>query len=376
MPKILTISELTRDIKEVLESVFGEVYVEGEVSNLSQPASGHNYFSLKDEASSIRCALFRNAALKVKFALADGMKVICSGRVSVYEKSGQYQLYVNTIEPHGQGALQLAFEQLKERLSKEGLFDEAHKKPLPFLPQAIGVVTSPTGAVVRDILHVLDRRFSSAHIIVNPVRVQGEGAADEIVGAIREFNELANVSVIILARGGGSLEDLWCFNEERVARAIYNSAVPIISAVGHETDYTIADFVADRRAPTPSAAAEIVMPPRLELDERIENLLRHLWRSLKDQVPQYEQRLDDLKEGLARALDQKIRSQGIYLEGIYNQLKELNPLAILKRGYSISFFEGTQKVIHSTQELKKGDKVCTRLAVGEFSSEVFDIRPK
>ncbi len=373
MPKILTISELTRDIKEVLENVFSDVAVEGEVSNLSQPASGHVYFSLKDETSSIKCALFRNVAIKVKFALSDGMKVVCSGRVGVYEKSGQYQLYVNTVEPKGQGALQLAFEQLKERLSKEGLFDEAHKKSLPFLPETIGVVTSPTGAVVRDILHVLDRRFPEAHVIISPVRVQGEEAAQEVSAAIKEFNELGNVDVIILARGGGSLEDLWCFNEEKVARAIYDSAIPIISAIGHETDYTIADFVADRRAPTPSAAAEIVLPSRLELNERIENSLTHLWRSLKDKVPQYEQRLDDLKEGLARALDQKIRSQGLYLEGIYNQLKELNPLAILKRGYSISFLEGTEKVLHSTRELKKGDKVSTRLSDGTFVSDVIKI---
>ena len=373
MPKILTISELTRDIKEVLENVFGDVAVEGEISNLSQPASGHVYFSLKDEASSIKCALFRNSAIKVKFVLSDGMKVVASGRVGVYEKSGQYQLYVNTVEPKGQGALQLAFEQLKERLSKEGLFDEAHKKSLPFLPETIGVVTSPTGAVVRDILHVLDRRFPEAHIIISPVRVQGEEAAQEVSAAIKEFNELGNVDVIILARGGGSLEDLWCFNEEKVARAIYDSAIPIISAIGHETDYTIADFVADRRAPTPSAAAEIVLPSRLELNEKIENSLRHLWRSLKDRVPQYEQRLDDLKEGLARALDQKIRSKSLYLEGIYNQLKELNPLAILKRGYSISFLEGTEKVLHSTRELKKGDKVSTRLSDGTFVSDVIKI---
>ena len=244
-----------------------------------------------------------------------------------------------------------------------------------FCRRLSAIVTSPTGAVIRDILHVLARRFPEAHVIINPVRVQGEGAAQEVSVAIKEFNELGNADVIILARGGGSLEDLWCFNEEKVARAIYDSAIPIISAIGHETDYTIADFVADRRAPTPSAAAEIVLPVRLELNERIEDSLRHLWRSLKDQVPQYEQRLDDLREGLARALDQKIRSQGLYLEGIYNQLKELNPLAILKRGYSISFFEGTEKVLRSVRELKKGDKVCTRLSEGTFVSDVIEIRP-
>jgi exodeoxyribonuclease VII large subunit len=327
------------------------------------------YFSLKDEFSQIKSVLFKNASARLKFSLKDGMKIVCLGRVSVYEKEGQYQLYVNEIVPKGQGALQLAFEQLKERLLKEGLFDESRKRSLPFLPDSIGVVTSPTGAVIRDILHVLDRRFPATHLIINPVRVQGEGAGEEIVRAIQEFNSLKNVRVIILARGGGSLEDLWAFNEEVVARAIYNSRIPILSAVGHETDFTIADFVADRRAPTPSAAAEIIVPGRVELDEKIDNYVRHLWRSLTDIVPQYSQRVDVLLEQLSRAVAQLFKTAEVRLEGLSNQLEALSPLAILKRGYSITSFHKTGRVLCSTKEVNKGDKVKTRLSDGEFISE-------
>ena len=371
--KILTVSELTRDIKEVLENIFSEVLVEGEISNLRQPSSGHVYFSLKDEQAQLRAVLFKNASARIKFALADGMKAICSGRVGVYERDGQYQLYVNDVTPKGQGALQLAFEQLKDRLAKEGLFDEARKRPLPFLPGSIGVVTSLTGAVIQDILNVLDRRFKAAHIVIYPVRVQGQGAAEEIAAAIKDFNELKNVDVIILARGGGSLEDLWSFNEEPVARAIFNSALPVISAVGHQTDYTIADFVADRRAPTPSAAAEIVMPSRLELDERIENLLTHLWRSLTDFVPQHVQRVDDLIEQAARALQQRVRTEEMRFSSTMNELEALSPLAILKRGYSVTTALENEKCLFSTRGLKKGERVKTRLSKGSFVSEVTEI---
>lgn len=371
--KILTVSELTRDIKEVLENIFSEVLVEGEISNLRQPSSGHVYFSLKDEQAQLRAVLFKNASARIKFALADGMKAICSGCVGVYERDGQYQLYVNDVTPKGQGALQLAFEQLKDRLAKEGLFDEARKRPLPFLPGSIGVVTSLSGAVIQDILNVLDRRFKAAHIVIYPVRVQGQGAAEEIAAAIKDFNELKNVDVIILARGGGSLEDLWSFNEEPVARAIFNSALPVISAVGHQTDYTIADFVADRRAPTPSAAAEIVMPSRLELDERIENLLTHLWRSLTDFVPQHVQRVDDLIEQAARALQQRVRTEEMRFSSTMNELEALSPLAILKRGYSVTTALENEKCLFSTQGLKKGERVKTRLSKGSFVSEVTEI---
>ncbi len=371
--KVLTVSELTRDIKEVLESVFAEVSVEGEISNLRQPASGHIYFSLKDETSSIRCVLFRSNGSRLKFVPEDGMKVVVRGKLGVYDRDGQYQIYVQTLEPKGKGALQVAFEQLKERLAKEGLFDEAHKKELPFLPQTIGIVTSATGAVIRDILHVLDRRFPCYHVIINPVRVQGEEAKEEIVSAIEEFNVLKNVDVIILARGGGSLEDLWCFNEENVARAIYKSDIPIISAIGHETDYTIADFVADRRAPTPSAAAEIVLPQESELREKVDGMILSLWRSLSDIVPQHLQRIDELMQSMIRGLSQRLLREDVRIKGLVDSLKALNPLEILKRGYSVTSLAGTGAVVFSSKDVELGAQIKTRLAKGELLSKVTEV---
>ncbi|MFB3919841.1 MAG: exodeoxyribonuclease VII large subunit [Candidatus Velamenicoccus archaeovorus] len=373
MPKILTISELTHDLKEVLENIFQEVWVEGEVSNLRSPGSGHSYFSLKDAQSTLRCVLFRNAAARLKCALADGMRVVASGRIGVYGRDGQYQLYVDTLQPKGTGALQMAFEQLKARLAQEGLFDEARKKPLPFLPGTIGVVTSPTGAVIRDILQVLERRFPRAHVVINPVRVQGEGSAEEIARAVEEFNAWGQLDVIILARGGGSLEDLWSFNEERVARAIAASGIPVVSAVGHETDYTIADFVADKRAPTPSAAAEMVMPVETELRERIDQLVKHLWRSLVDVVPQQSQHIDDLCEEMRRALQNRFEAKKLEVDGFCRELEALNPLAILRRGYSVTMAEDGRTAIRRTDQLKTGDRLKTRLAKGEFLSRVEEV---
>ncbi len=269
---ILTVSELTQQIKDILEDRFSDVWVEGEISNLRVPPSQHIYFTLKDDFSQVRAVLFRIQARALRFVPKDGLHIICKGRVGLYEKRGDYQLILESIEPKGIGALQLAFLQLKEKLQKEGLFDPAQKKPIPMLPRAIGIVTSPTGAAIQDMLHILKRRFENLHIVLYPVRVQGEGASLEIGEAIDYFNKRMEVDVMIVARGGGSLEDLWAFNEESVARAIYRSKIPIISAVGHETDYTIADFVADLRAPTPSAAAELVVRERGE----IENTLRYL----------------------------------------------------------------------------------------------------
>lgn len=369
--KILTVSELTRGIREALEGIFGQVSVEGEISNLRSPSSGHLYFTLKDEAAQLRCVLFRGAAAGLKFLPRDGLRTVCRGRIGVYERDGQYQLYVVSVEPKGKGALQLAFEQLKDKLAKEGLFDEARKKPLPLFPRAVGVVTSPTGAVIHDILRVLDRRFSAAHVIVSPVRVQGAGAAEEIAAALDELNALGSVQVIILARGGGGIEDLWSFNEEAVARAIGRSAIPVVSAIGHETDYTIADFVADRRAPTPSAAAEIVMPSSKELEEKIGHLLRHLWRSFAEEVPQCSQRLDDTAGDLVHAIEQRLDGEKTRLAAILEKLETLNPLSVLRRGYSItSLLDGA--VLFSAEKLKKGDKVRTRLAEGAFVSEVME----
>jgi len=279
---ILTVSELTQEIKDILEDRFPDIWVEGEISNLRIPPSGHIYFTLKDDFSQIRTVLFKMQARTLRFLPEDGLHVICRGRVSLYEKRGEYQLVLETIEPKGIGALQLAFLQLKDRLEKEGLFDTARKKTIPMLPQTIGIVTSPTGAVIRDMLQIIDRRFKNVHILLYPVRVQGEGASLEIARAIEYFNDRMNVDVIIVGRGGGSLEDLWAFNEEGVARAIYHSRIPIISAVGHETDYTIADFVADLRAPTPSAAAELVVRDKREM----KNTLRYLEGRLESQILQ------------------------------------------------------------------------------------------
>ena len=279
---VLTVSELTQGIKDILELKFPDIWVEGEISNLRIPPSGHIYFTLKDNFSQIRAVLFKMQARTLRFVLEDGLHVICHGRVSLYEKRGEYQLILEEVEPKGIGALQLAFLQLKDRLEKEGLFDGAHKKRIPLIPQTIGIVTSPTGAVIRDMLHIIHRRFENVHILLNPVRVQGEGASLEIAKAIEDFNKGMRVDVIIVGRGGGALEDLWPFNEERVARAIYHSKIPIISAVGHETDYTISDFVADLRAPTPSAAAELVVKDKRE----IKNTLHYLEESLENQVLQ------------------------------------------------------------------------------------------
>jgi exodeoxyribonuclease VII large subunit len=294
--RILTVSQLTAEIKDILESSFEEVWVEGEISNLRRPPSGHLYFTLKDEKSQIRGVLFKQQSRYLRFELEDGQHVICWGRVGIYEKRGEYQLILDYVEPKGIGSLQLAFEQLKGRLAEEGLFDEDRKRPLPMLPHRIGIVTSPTGAVIRDMLHILRRRFENIEVVLYPVKVQGAGAADEIAQGIGYLGEQGEVDVIIVGRGGGSLEDLWAFNEEAVARAIYASPVPIISAVGHETDFTIADFVADVRAPTPSAAAEIAVREKGDL-----------LRVLSDRVTRMGREMDHF---LARSREQIIGVQG------------------------------------------------------------------
>jgi len=280
MKEILTVTALNENIKRLLEASFDTLWVEGEISNLRKPASGHVYFTMKDEKSQIRAVIFRYPNMQrslpwsrpSRFELEEGMSVICCARVSVYHPRGEYQLIVEAIEPKGVGALQMAFEQLKSRLQAEGLFDPARKKPIPFLPRRIGVITSLTGAVIRDILNITARRFPSVDILIAPVRVQGPESPAEIIDAISNMQKTGDVDVVILARGGGSLEDLAPFNDEGVARAIYRSRIPVVSAVGHEIDFTIADFVADLRAPTPSAAAELVVPVKRELAASLEKL--------------------------------------------------------------------------------------------------------
>ncbi len=295
---ILTVSRLTALLRGVLEENFEQLWLQGEVSNLSYPSSGHCYFTLKDPGAQIRCVMFKSAVKNLKFRLTDGMKLIARGRISVYDQRGEYQLICEYVEPNGIGALQTAFVQLKEKLALEGLFAEAHKIPLPRFPRTIGVITSPTGAAIHDILHVLKRRFASLNVLLYPVRVQGEGSAVEIARAIDEMNRLAEVDVLIVGRGGGSLEDLWAFNEEVVARAVYRSKIPVISAVGHETDWTICDFVADLRAPTPSAAAELVIASSDELRTQVETLSGRARRSIQALLTAHTGRLGSLRRSL------------------------------------------------------------------------------
>jgi exodeoxyribonuclease VII large subunit len=291
---VLTVSALTALLKDTLEGRFTGLWVEGEVSNLRVHSSGHAYFTLKDEGAQLRAVLFRGRARRVRFELADGLHVLAFGSLDVYAIRGEYQLVCELLEPRGLGALQLAFEQLKARLAAEGLFDPARKRPLPALPRRVGLVTSPTGAAVRDFLRVVTRRFAGLQVLVHPVRVQGETAAGEIAEALDTLNRLGGLDVIVVARGGGSLEDLWAFNEEAVARAIAASKIPVISAVGHETDVTIADFVADLRAPTPSAAAELVVREKALLAERVGELELRLGRAMRQRAGRLRERLEDL----------------------------------------------------------------------------------
>lgn len=393
---IYKVNELTAGIKLILESSFANVWVEGEISNFISHSSGHFYFTLKDERSELRCTFFKGYNEKMKFEIKDGMHAICLGRIGVYEKRGQYQLNVLRMEPRGVGALQLAFEQLKEKLFKEGLFDESKKIPIPMLPDRIGIVTSPTGAAIRDILHVLDKRFSNVEVVINPVRVQGEGAKEEIANAIDEFNALKNVDVIIVGRGGGSLEDLWAFNEEVVARAIYRSKLPVISAVGHEIDWTISDFVADLRTPTPSVAAESVIAKKSEISSALDNIEKRLKGYPLDVIKEYEQRLDDIEGGLSLRFKHYIKlkyeqrlddiGEGLslrfkhYIElkegnfkSISGKIETLSPLGVLARGYSINFKLPERRVLKDAASLKKGDLVETRLSKGVFRSRVEDI---
>jgi exodeoxyribonuclease VII large subunit len=304
------VSELTERISEILEAAFRDVWVEGEVSNYHSAQSGHIYFTLKDARSQIRCVCFRDQARCLKFRPDDGLHITVRGSLGVYEPRGEYQIYVSNIEPVGLGALQLAFEQLKKRLADEGLFDEARKKPLPVLPLRIGVVTSPTGAAIQDILRVLKRRFPNVHVLLFPVKVQGEGAAGEIVAALEYFNRGMVADVLIVARGGGSLEDLWAFNEEIVARAIAMSLIPVITGIGHETDFTIADFSADVRAPTPSAAAEIVVRSRQEFERHIAEHFRNLLQQIRYRLSQWRHHVRDVESHRGfRQLEVLVRSR-------------------------------------------------------------------
>lgn len=390
--QIYTVSQLNRQSRLLLESRFPRVWVEGEISNFKHHSSGHMYLTLKDESSQVQAAFFSQYQRGLKFQLKDGLKVLAFCRVSIYEARGSYQLYIERVEPQGVGALQLAFQQLKEKLAKEGLFAEERKRPIPRFPGAVGVITSPTGAAIHDILNVVNRRFCGTRILLCPVKVQGEGAADEIAAAIRTMNELAETDVLIVGRGGGSLEDLWAFNEEPVARAVFGSRIPVISAVGHESDWTICDLVADLRAPTPSAAAELVVASRLELEDRLHGRSERLGRRMGGILERYQERLSDLAasaafrqprylleqftgrvDELARQMEGRLTafmdSKGQLFQGLTGRLNALSPLAILERGYSVSFNEKGD-IIKDARKVAIGDFVRMRLSKGSLISKV------
>ena len=390
--RVLTVSELNAQVHQLLEASFPELWIEGEVSNCKAYPSGHTYLSLKDDKAQIRAVLFKGASFGVKFKFADGQKVLVRGRVTSYEPRGELQLVISAAEPRDKGALQLALEQLKAKLMAEGLFDEARKKRLPRFPRAVGLVTSGQGAAVRDMIHVLSRRWPGLEIRVWPVKVQGPGAAEEIAAAVRGFNARApDTDVLLVGRGGGSIEDLWAFNEEPVARAIAASEIPVISCVGHETDWTIADFVADLRAPTPSAAAELAVSEKsavldliaqhsdsmlMDLRDRLEALSRRLAYAaahplLADPRRLWEQRVqrvDELAARLPEAARRLVENAGLRLAAVAGKLDAISPLKVLGRGYAIADSAG--KILTRAAQVKKGDPVRVRLSEGEIHCEV------
>jgi exodeoxyribonuclease VII large subunit len=382
---VLTVSQLNQRIRQSLESTFDEVWVAGEISNFRAPPSGHFYFCLKDRRSQVAAVMFRSANQLLPFRPEDGMEVIVRGRVGIYEARGDLQLCVEGMEPRGLGAQQLALEQLKKRLAAEGLFAEARKRDLPFLPGAVGIVTALKGAAIHDLLFVLRSRVPSIRIVIRPVRVQGKGAAPDIAQAVADLNQLGKPDVIVVGRGGGSLEDLWAFNDEQVARAIAASRVPVVSAVGHEIDVTISDLVADRRAPTPTAAAAMVVPDQRDLNawldrtalalrlaiqrqvrtqsERLAAQARHL-RHPREVLKAMQQRLDELSERAVHAVTSRIRFAQQQLRGGAEQLHALSPLAVLQRGYSIARRIKDATVIRDAAELKDGEHLRLTFARG------------
>ena len=390
---VYSVSRLNREAKALLEDRFPLLWVEGELSNLSRPTSGHLYFSLKDAQAQVRCALFRGNQRGLGAPLKDGMQVLVRARVSLYEGRGDYQLIVESLEEAGEGALRRAFELLKNRLAAEGLFDNAHKKPLPRLPKRIGIITSPSGAVLHDILTTLKRRFPAIPVLLHPVPVQGDGAAEKIAAMLKLAGQRRDCDVLILARGGGSLEDLCAFNEEIVARAIHACPIPVVSGVGHETDFTIADFVADARAATPTAAAEMLSPNQSDWLAALGDMERRLRRQLRDRLLGAAQRLDYLNARLLRHNPQALlREQGLRNRHLRAQLSNamqrllergqqrlaratqaldtLSPLATLARGYAILEIPQTGAVVRKASALRPGDAVRARLAKGSLDCRV------
>ncbi len=391
---VYTVAQLNKYIKQLIENdiFLRDILVEGEISNFKAHSSGHMYFTLKDEGGAINSVMFRFNAEGLKFMPENGMKVIVGGYISLYEKTGQYQLYIQTMEPAGKGALYLAYEQLKARLEKAGVFDPKYKKPIPPYPDCVAVITSPTGAAVRDIMQISRRRNPNVKIVILPVLVQGEGAAPDIVRAIRELNEWGGADVAVVGRGGGSIEDLWAFNEEIVARAIFESEIPIISAVGHETDFTIADFIADMRAPTPSAAAELAIPEakgfknttaqlfnrlNLNMEKRLrENRLifeslinKNVFKYPLTEINNNEIYLYELYKRLTRAVNTKKENIALRFTNLTDGLERLSPLTVMKKGYSLVFNE-EGALIKSVKELKPEQTVTIKLSDGDINAVI------
>ena len=392
--QILTVSEVTDQIKDLLESSFPNVWIEGEISNFSRPRSGHCYLTLKDDEAQLPAVIWRSTASRLRFEMHDGLEVVCLGHLDVYPPRGRYQLIVREIEPKGIGALELAFRQLRDKLAKEGLFEPGYKKPLPAFSRRIAVVTSATGAAVRDFLEVLRRRWKGTDVWIVPVRVQGEGAAQEIAAAVERVNRLASPpDCVVVTRGGGSLEDLWAFNEEIVVRAIFASRIPVISAIGHEIDVTLSDLVADVRALTPSEAAELVAPAAEELAARLGQVQKRLAASLRGRVASLQtrldavagnrifrrplelvfergRRLDELASHQDRAMVRRVEVAKAKLDATAARLEALSPLGVLRRGYSITERLPSGQLLRDLAEIKPGDLIRTRLSHGQVVSRV------
>lgn len=395
---VLSVSQLNRYIKMNFDADenLANIFISGEISNFTNHyRTGHLYFTLKDDSAAVRAVMFNSSAKRLKFMPEDGMKVIARGRVSVYEASGQYQLYVDDMQPDGVGALNLAYEQFKDKLQKEGLFSELHKKPLPPYPEKVGVITSPTGAAVRDIINVLGRRFPYAEIVFCPVLVQGDGAHLQLTDAVNLFNSERAADVIIIGRGGGSIEDLWEFNDEGLARAVYNSDIPVISAVGHETDFTICDFVADMRAPTPSAAAELAVPDANELQYALSALKNRMFLNVSSGIADRRSRLEYLtSKGVLKSPDEMLSNRSQRLDTAFSKmlssyenriggkkvefisaataLSKLDPMSVLMRGFAF-VSDKSGKNVYSSQALAKGDKINVRFHDGSAVCEVKEI---
>lgn len=384
-PIMATVSQLNSYMKRVIDgqTALNDIWIKGEISNFKQHYSGHLYITLKDDGGVLKAVMFKSAAVYLNFQPEDGMKVLARGRIGVYEQSGTYQLYINEMTPDGVGELYVAYEQLKKKLEAEGLFDESVKKPIPQYPERVGVITATTGAAVRDIINVITRRYPYCEIIIYPSLVQGEGAAPNIVAGIEYFNKHKLCDTLIVGRGGGSIEDLWAFNEEIVARAIYASEIPIISAVGHETDFTIADFVADLRAPTPSAAAEIAVPSQLELLSKISTMANRIktaqvnglknrrlkveklsLKSPQDRIDDYRQKIDNYMKQAEKSFKLSMSERKKTMAELFAKLDALSPLGVMARGYAIAS-EADGTVIRTVKDMTAGKEFSLRLADGE-----------